>query len=142
MKLDHLFDATWTYDLMRSVEPSGQGDGAVYGEGTGTLTGRVAGQAQWSNAPRLRGEHAYPDARGVIELAGGGSVLFRLSGLSSLADGRGVHVLTFQTADAEHAWLNTVIAIGEGSIDPARAVLVMRYYECVVDYLPNLPPAE
>jgi hypothetical protein len=35
-------------------------------------------------------------------------------------------------------WLNDVIAVGEGSIDPDRAVLAMRYYACVVDYLPGI----
>ncbi|WP_426564689.1 hypothetical protein ACPPVT_01220 [Angustibacter sp. McL0619] len=139
MRLDHLCDADWTYDLIHSVEPSEQGDGALYGQGTGSLTGRLAGQAQWSNAPRLRGDHAHPDARGVIVVPSGRSVLFRLTGLSSLTDGRGVHVLMFQTDDPEHEWLNTVIAVGEGSIDPGRGLLAMRYYECVVDHLPDLP---
>ena len=55
-----------------------------------------------------------------------------------LTNGRGVHVMTFQTDSDAHNWLNDVIAIGEGSIDPERAVLAMRYYACVVDYLPSL----
>jgi len=65
-------------------------------------------------------------------------------GMSSLANGSGVHVMTFQTDSAAHNWLNDVIAIGEGSIDPDRGVLAMRYYACIVDYLPSLdpPPAQ
>lgn len=67
-------------------------------------------------------------------------MLFELRGLSSLQDGRGVHVLTFQTEDRDHLWLNEVIAVGEGSIDPDRGLLAMRYYECIVDHLPSLLP--
>jgi hypothetical protein len=46
--------------------------------------------------------------------------------------------MTFQTADTAHGWLNEVIAIGEGSIDPDRGLLAMRYYACVADYLPGI----
>jgi hypothetical protein len=46
--------------------------------------------------------------------------------------------MTFQTADTAHRWLNEVIAIGEGSIDPDRGLLAMRYYACVADYLPGI----
>jgi hypothetical protein len=141
MRLEPLCEARWQYDLMRSVEPSEQGDGALYGQGTGTLTGRLAGQAQWSNAPRLREGHAYPDARGVIELPSGEPLLFRLAGLASLTDGRAIHVMTFQTHDPGHAWLNDVVAVGEGSVDRSRGLLAMRYYECIVDDAPALPEA-
>ena len=48
-------------------------------------------------------------------------------------------MLTFETDDDEHAWLNDVFAVGEGSIDAARGVLAMRYYTCTVDYLPGVP---
>jgi hypothetical protein len=75
----------------------------------------------------------------MITLESGALVLFKLTGLSSLGDGRGVHILTFESEHPESRWLNEVIAIGEGSIDPERLVLAMRYYECIVDYLPSLP---
>ena len=88
--------------------------------------------------PRLRGDWAFPEARGVIEVTGGGFVLFSLTGMSSLTSGSGVHVMTFQTADAAHGWLNDSIAIGEGSIDPDRGLLAMRYYVCTADYLPGI----
>jgi hypothetical protein len=74
---------------------------------------------------------------------GRGFVLFSVTGMSSLTNGSGIHMMTFQTEDAAYGWLNDVIAIGEGSIDPDRAVLAMRYYACVVDYLPGIePPAD
>ena len=129
MRLDHLCDASWTYDLLHEVPPAEHGDGRIYGEGTGTLTGRLAGTARWSNFPRIREGYALPDARGVIEVAGG-EVLFTLTGLSSLTDGRGLHVMMFQTTEPDHLWLNSVLAVGEGRIDVQNARLAMRYYEC------------
>lgn len=74
----------------------------------------------------------------MIDVGGQGFVLFRLTGLSNLADGAGVHVMTFMTEHEPHLWLNEVIAIGEGSIDPAAGALSMRYYSCHVDYRPSL----
>ena len=71
-------------------------------------------------------------------MTGGGLVLFSLTGMSSLSSGSGVHVMTFQTADAAHGWLNDIIAIGEGSIDPDRGLLAMRSYACTADYLPGI----
>ena len=79
-----------------------------------------------------RNHFALPDARGVIH-AGDIEVLFALTGLSSLDDGQGIHVMTFQTAAPTHLWLNDVFAIGEGTIDVEQARLAMRYYECRVE---------
>ena len=60
----------WTYDLMHEVAPSKETDGRLYGQGVGTLTGRLSGTATWSNFPRLRAGFALPDARGVIHVGG------------------------------------------------------------------------
>jgi hypothetical protein len=136
MQLEHLCDVEWQYDLLHEVAASSAGDGHLYGQGHGTLTGRLSGTAQWSNFPRIHAGFANPDARGVIDVGNGAFVLFTLHGLSHLADGAGVHVMKFMTEADSHQWLNDVIAIGEGSIDVARKALSMRYYECRVDYRP------
>jgi hypothetical protein len=80
------------------------------------------------------------EGRGVIEVAGGGFVLFSLTGMSPLASGSGIHVMSLQAADAAHGWLNDILAIGEGSIDPDRGLLAMGYCACSADYLPGIEP--
>lgn len=139
VRLEHLADVLWRYELLHEVAASGSGDGQVYGQGVAEFSGRIIGRAQWSNFPRLRAGYAFPDGQGTIAVADDAFVLFKITGMSSLTDGQGVHVLTFRTEHEPHLWLNQVIAVEEGSIDPDAGVLAMRYYSCQVDHLPALP---
>jgi hypothetical protein len=140
MKLDPLTDVVWQYELLHGVEASDGADGQVFGQGTADFTGRLAGTATWANSPRLREGYAFPNAHGSLVVGEDAFVLFTLTGLSSLEDGTGVHVMTFRTEHEPYRWLNTVIAVGEGIVDVDTARLSMRYDECTVEVPPDLLP--
>ena len=53
MRLDALCDVRWVYETLQSIEPEGDREGLVFGQGTATFTGRLEGSATWSNLPRL-----------------------------------------------------------------------------------------
>lgn len=105
----------------------------MFGAGDATLSGdRLAGTATWANYPRVLADGSTrPDATGAVTTDDGATVLFRISGNGYPQGGQAVHVLTFEVDDERYAWLNDVVAVGEGSVDSERGVLRMRYYECV-----------
>jgi hypothetical protein len=138
MRLEHLCDVEMRYDLLEEVGSTAVDEGRIYGQGTAAFTGRLSGTARWSNFPRVQGNHARPDAHGALEVDGGGLVLYTVTGLADLTDGAGIHVMTFRTEHEPLRWLNTVVAIGEGSVDRQREALSMRYWSCHVEYRPDL----
>ena len=139
MRLEHLVDVVWRYELLHGVDAADGADGQVFGQGTADFSGRLNGTATWANFPRLRAGYAYPDAHGSLVVGDDAFVLFTLTGMSSLEDGSGVHVMTFRTGHEPYRWLNRVIAVGEGTVDVETSRLAMRYYECIVDVRPDLP---
>ena len=101
MRSDHLCDAGWSYDLLHEVEGADRRDGRLYGQGTGTLRGAAFRHGALVETPAAASALAVPNACGVIHPDGGGVVLSELRGLSSLHDGSGVHVMTFEAAAPE-----------------------------------------
>ena len=76
-----------------------------------------------------------PDVRGVIAAAGG-PVLFEFRGYSvaPTADSARRTVtaaVTFRTEAEEHRWLNTAIAVHDGTIDFTTMVAEFPTYVCV-----------
>src|SRR4029078_369220 len=113
MRLDPLTDVVWRYELLHGVEASDGADGQVFGQGTADFTGRLAGAATWANFPRLREGYAFPNAHGSLLVGEDAFVLFSLTGLSSLEDGTGVHVMTFRTEHEPHRGPDCGLAGGE-----------------------------
>ena len=80
MRLDQLCDVDWRYSLMRSVEPSELGDGRLFGLGEGTFRGRLAGTASGRTSPGSAAATPFLTHEGVLDVDGGGSALFTLTG--------------------------------------------------------------
>jgi hypothetical protein len=90
-------------------------------------------------APAFSGWSCTPARVSDGPLGDGDLVLFELHGLSNLAAGSAIHVMTFKTTHGPHLWLNDVLALGEGSIDVDQEALPMRFYECIVTHRPGVP---
>src|SRR5262245_32439238 len=71
------------YALLRSYDTQ---EGAAYGEGRGTATGRIQGSVVWSNYPRRRSDdRMLPDVRGLITTDDGATIVFELRGRTVFA---------------------------------------------------------
>lgn len=125
---------------VRTVRPFRGDEGTGYGAGTGRATGdRLSGLVRWSNQPHRRSDGVLlPDIRGVVETAGAGSVVFHLAGRidwRSEPDGirTGIELLSgsFAAEDDEHRWLNDVLCVAEGMIDPATLTLRLAVSYCI-----------
>ena len=81
--------------------------------------------AQTSDDPRLRGDWAFPEARGVIEVTGGGFVLFSLTGTRFLTPPNIANILVQSTMLMLLALPMTLIIMTEGLDLSMGAVLTL-----------------
>jgi len=130
MELAHLVDVEFRYQSMAVAGPSPRA-GRIFGAGEATFSGdRVSGAATWANFPRVLADGSTrPQAAGALTTGDGRTILFQVGGNGYPQAGRALHVMTFEVDDEAYAWLNDVVAIGEGSVD--GGVLRMRYFECI-----------
>lgn len=139
-------EALCTMDLQYSgdfhlARPYGNESGSGWGIGTGTVTGaRLSGQAQWSNQPRRRGDGVMlPNARGVISTGDEAEVLFDLTGRTVFLDvdgttvGRQLLMTLFESEAPDYAWLNDVVCMTEGVVDPQRLSAHFEVHLCRSD---------
>ena len=123
MELTPLCSLALRYDgPFHLARPYGGESGLGWGSGDGTVTAaRLAGRMLWSNHPTRRGDGAMlPSVRGVITTETDAEVFVELSGRTVFDDagGRQLVFATFESEDPAYAWLNSVICVGEGRIDP------------------------
>ncbi len=123
MELTPLCSLELRYDgPFHLARPYGGESGPGWGAGDGTVTGtRLAGRMVWSNHADRRGDGTMlPNVRGVITTADGAEVFVELTGRTVFDDAGGQQMLfaTFEAEDPAYVWLNAVICVGEGRIDP------------------------
>ena len=139
MRLELLTTFTLAYDTggLLLVRPFAGSEAQGFGTGTGEAVGeRLHGPIRWSNYPRMNDAGVLmPDARGVIT-TDGGPVLFEFRGYSIGATPDAPRrtvtaAVTFRTEVDEHRWLNTAIAVHDGTIDFTTMTTEFPTYVCV-----------
>ena len=144
MRLDYLCDMDLAYreesfgDFVLA-RPYGTEEGAGYGEGDGQVTGeRLRGTVRWVNHPRRRSDRTMlPDAHGLIRTEDSADILFSLQGRTGWVDsggrrkGRQVLVALFESQAERYRWLNDLVCILEGEIDPESGKMHSRIYACL-----------
>ena len=123
------------------VQPYGGEEGSGYGEGEGTLSGeRLSGTVRWVNHPHRRNDSAMlPDTHGIIRTPDDATILFSFQGRTMWSEdgskgGQALRVL-FESDHDRYKWLNEVLCVLEGVIDPERLVMQARAYVCVNELL-------
>ena len=142
MRLEHLcsMELRYTTDF-HLARPYGNESGLGWGVGEGTVSGdRLSGSAQWSNQPSRRGDGVMrPNARGVIATAESAEVFFDLTGRTVFVEengesvGRQLLMTLFESEHERYSWLNNVVCMTEGAIDPVRAVMRSEVFLCLSD---------
>lgn len=136
MRLEPLCEFTGRYTTqLWLVRPYGGEEGVGYGEGEGTLTGRITGRARWSNHPQKRGDAVFlPDVHGVIETDDGAVLLFSFQGRTPETgeeEGQQLMRATFEAEDDRYTWLNTAFAVAEGRVDLETLEARILVYRCI-----------
>lgn len=136
MELVDLGELSLRYTSLRSLdfEPGGQ----LYGTMEGRCDGeRLAGEVHLTNlAPRRPDNVNLPTLRGILTTDDGVSVWIELDGVATLRESDGARVFTtscrFRVGDPRYAWLNTTLAVVEGTLDAVRVggVARARIHEC------------
>ena len=142
MRLDRLcgMDLRYTTDF-HLARPYGNESGIGWGLGEGTVTGdRLTGPMHWSNQPNRRGDGSMlPNVRGVITTPDSAEVFFDLTGRTVFVDrdgetvGRQLLMTLFESEDARYSWLNNLVCMTEGAIDPVRASAHFEVFICSSD---------
>jgi hypothetical protein len=123
------------------VTPYGNESGLGWGVGDGTVQGdRLTGDVRWSNHPTRRGDGTMlPNTRGLITTGEGAEVFFDLTGRTVWVEvdgsptGRQLLMALFESDAERYRWLNNVVCIAEGAIDPERLAAHFAVHICHSD---------
>lgn len=136
MDLVDLGELTLRYTSLQSLDfdPGGQ----LYGTMEGRLEGdRLAGEVHLTNLASRRPDNVnMPKLRGVLTTDDGASVWMELDGIATLRQRDGARVFTtscrFRVGEPRYAWLNTVLAVVEGTLDSVAVggLARARVHEC------------
>ena len=137
-----VMDLEYTTDFYL-VRPYGNESGTGWGVGKGRALGEtLAGDVQWSNQPRRRGDGVMlPNVRGVITTPEGSEVFFDLTGRTMFVKigdsevGSQLLMTLFESEDDRYAWLNDTVCMTEGVIDPAKGTSHFVVNVCKNDLL-------
>jgi hypothetical protein len=119
--------------------------GQYYGAMDGHLRiQHVSGVVKLTNIAQKRSDNVNtPTLRGVLETDDGARVFVEMNGLSQIEEGGRVFIasLTFRTAEAGYAWLNTLFAVVEGELHgrprPHEMHARCRIYACEATIKPS-----
>jgi hypothetical protein len=137
MELEPLCQMRLRYEGgVEMIRPYGGEEGTAYGTGDGRVEGeRLSGDVRWVNHPHRRSDGAMmPDCHGTITTDDGALLMFSMTGRTIWFDdgGSGAQVLplTMETEDGRFRWLNDLVCLVEGVIDPEKLEMQASVYIC------------
>ena len=114
------FSATDRWSVELTAAEASEAQNLLFVEGR--CDGQVTGALRASNAPRRRTDGVLtPDFRGVVETDDGATILFTWQGYGvTAADGvnRLVGSMTHLSDHAQYDWLNTIVCVVGGAVEP------------------------